>query len=124
MAVTRTEFEDIIQRLCEASLNAPLQDHAISAPCSRLVEEYAAQGYRFVEQQTSSPGTNEYRLNGDELKLRYNVESYRDGDQNHVRVVSLRVTGDQVAAYPDFVREAEAILQVKQREETSRSKAA
>jgi len=63
-------------------------------------------------------------LNGDELKLRYNVESYGDGEQNHVYVVSLRVTGDQVAAYPDFVREAEAILQFKQREETSRSKAA
>jgi hypothetical protein len=75
------------------------------------MEEILAQGDQFVERHTQVPGTNEYRLNGDQLKLKYDVEFYRDGDQTNVYVVSLRVDGDQVDAYPGFVRAAEAILE-------------
>ncbi len=45
------------------------------------------------------------------LKLRYEVESYRDGDDMHVYVVNLSIGGEQAQDYPAFVRAAQSILQ-------------
>jgi hypothetical protein len=111
MANRLREFEDILLELCQASLAAA--DHGPAAPaCGQLIEEVVAQGRtQFVDQHTQTPGPNEYRLNGAGLKLEYEVESYRDGDDIRVYVAKLKLGGDQVADYPAFVRAAQPILQ-------------
>jgi hypothetical protein len=106
-----TDFDKILRKLCRASANLPVRNAGDPAPCSQLVEDIIAQGERFVERHTRVPGPNEYRLNGDELKLHYEVEFYRDGEATNVYVASVRIGGKQTANYPEFVRVATAIVE-------------
>jgi hypothetical protein len=105
------EFHGILMDLCRTSLNIP--DEGNDAPaCAQLIRDVSAQGRdKFVQQLTQTPGTNEYPLNGEELKLCYEVEFYREGDEKNVYVANLRIDGDQLEAYPAFVRATQSILE-------------
>jgi hypothetical protein len=108
MANRLREFEDVLQDLYRASLATTDR----GAACAKLIDDLVAQGRtQFVDQHTQIPGPNEYRLNGAGLKLEYEVESYRDGDEVRVYVAKLKLGGDQVADFPAFVRAAQPILQ-------------
>jgi hypothetical protein len=114
MANRLPAFHRVLLDLCRASLlTADFEAAHTPAPaCAQLIEEVAEQGReQFVLQHTQTPGPNEYCLNGDGLKLRYEVEYYREGDQTNVYVLNLRLSGKQVADYPAFVRAAEPILE-------------
>ena len=105
-----SEFESILLELCQASLATPDKGPVVPA-CAQLIQEVAAQGREeFAGQHTQTPGPSEYRLNGAGLKLLYEIESYRDGDDTHVYVAKLRIGGDQAEEDPAFVRAAERIL--------------
>jgi hypothetical protein len=109
MASRLREFEDILLKLCQASLAAP---DAESDACAQLIQDVVAHGRgQFVESLTQTPGENEYRLNGAGLKLAYEVETYRDGEQMRVYVGKLKIDGDEARDYPGFVRAAQPILQ-------------
>ncbi len=111
MANRLREFEDILQELCRASLATSDRSAAVPA-CAQLISDVVKQGReRFVDEHTQTPGPNEYRLNGAGLKLEYEVESYRDGDEVRVYVAKLKLGGEQVKDYPAFVRAAQPILQ-------------
>jgi hypothetical protein len=106
-----SEFESILLELCRASLAVPEKGSVVPA-CAQLIQEVVAQGREeFAGQHTQTPGPSEYRLNGAGLKLLYEVESYRDGEDTHIYVAKLRIGGDQVEDYPAFVRAAERTLQ-------------
>lgn len=109
MIVDRLGFHHVLKQLCVASLNS--QELANKPlPCRELMAALQFSGQDLVETLTQSPGANEYRLNGDQLKLKYDVEFYRDAEDLNVYVVSMRIEGDQASAYPEFLRAAEAIL--------------
>jgi hypothetical protein len=111
MANRLREFEDILLELCQASIATSERSGAAPA-CGKLIADVVAQGRaQFVDQHTQTPGPNDIRLNGAGLKLEYEVESYRDGDEVRVYVAKLKLGGDQVADYPAFVRAAQPILQ-------------
>jgi hypothetical protein len=111
MAHRLTEFEAILLELCQASLAVPEKGPVVPA-CAQLIQDVASQGREeFAGQHTQTPGPSEYRLNGAGLKLLYEVESYRDGEDTHIYVANLRIGGDQVEEYPAFVWAAERILQ-------------
>jgi hypothetical protein len=111
MANRLHEFEDVLLKLCRASLSISDKGTAVPA-CAQLISEVVVEGrQQFVVRHTQTPGPNEYRLNGAGLKLEYEVESYRDGDDVRVYVGKLRLAGNEVATYPAFVRAAEPILE-------------
>ena len=105
------EFEDVLLDLCKASLAA--RDKGATSPaCVKLIKEVVLQGpEQFAKGHTQTPGRNEYRLNGNGLKLVYEVVCYRDGDGPRVHVGKFRIGGDQVEEYPAFVRAAQPILE-------------
>jgi hypothetical protein len=105
------EFDSILLDLYRASLIIPNEGNGAPA-CAQLIQDVTTQGReQFVREHTQTPGTNVYRLNGDELKLRYDVEFYRDGDETKVYVINLRIEGDQAENYPAFVRATRPILE-------------
>lgn len=111
MANRLEEFEDVLLKLCRASLSVSDRGAAVPA-CAQLISEVVAQGRaQFVERHTETPGPHEYRLNGAGLKLQYEVEAFRDGQDVRIYVGKLRLTGDEVRNYPAFARAAEPILQ-------------
>ena len=111
MAIRLPEFEDMLLELCQVSITAP-DAGAVVPACVQLIQEVLAKGREeFVDEHTQSPGPSEYRLNGAGLKLLYEVDTYRDGDETRVYVAKLRIGGDQVEDYPAFVHAAEPILQ-------------
>ena len=111
MVKTLPEFHKVLLDLCHASVVTP-DEGCGTAACVKLIEELMAEGpEQFLEFHTQTPGTNEYRLNGDSLKLRYDVEYYRDGENTRVYVGKFAIAGDQAAAYPAFSRAANLILQ-------------
>lgn len=111
MIANRDDFDDILHKLCDASRITPRRANELPLPCRQLFEDLDRESERLVDQLMQSPGANEYCLNGDQLKLKYDIEFYRDGDGTNVYVVAMRLGGEQVSQYPEFARAAEAILQ-------------
>ena len=110
MANVFPEFDRVLLDLCQVGARAPNEGNDRTA-CSQLIRDVSTHGRaHLVEQYTQSPGTNEYRLNGDRPKLQYEVEFYRDGEGTNAYVVNFRIGGDQVEEYPEFVRAAQSIL--------------
>jgi len=104
------EFHRALLKLCAASAES-VDCPGELAPCAQLVQDMEVDGStRFVELHTQSPGTNECRLNGQGLKLCYEVDYYRVADETTVFVSKFRIDGEQVEQYPAFVRTAESIL--------------
>jgi hypothetical protein len=104
------EFDNILLDLCRVSLLTP--DEGPTGPaCASLIRDLIAQGReRFLERHTQTPGVNECRLNASGLKLCYEVDFYREGEETHAYVVNLRIAGEQIHDYPAFVRAAQPIL--------------